>query len=237
MGAWEYGCARGAPRTRPDAQTPTRKHGFTLIELLIVIAIIAILAGLLFPVLAQAREKGRSAVCQSNLKQLSLAVLMYAQDYDEKLPYAHFYASGAYNNGYYRFWFEMVQPYLKDRKVLPCPTQLDDGDYRVFVAEDGSLYAFNYAMSYLWDATSAVQDAEAVAGHGLGEIPDPAGTALLVDANNVCIHSIIPDSDLSEHGARVSKRHHDGFNMAFCDGHVKWLRQSTPAMWTRVSGH
>ena len=58
------------------------KRGFTLIELLVVIAIIAILAAILFPVFARAREKARMASCQSNLKQLALGILMYAQDYD-----------------------------------------------------------------------------------------------------------------------------------------------------------
>jgi prepilin-type N-terminal cleavage/methylation domain-containing protein/prepilin-type processing-associated H-X9-DG protein len=61
----------------------SRRSGFTLIELLVVIAIIAILAAILFPVFAQAREKARQATCQSNLKQIGLAYLMYAQDYDE----------------------------------------------------------------------------------------------------------------------------------------------------------
>jgi len=61
----------------------SRRSGFTLIELLVVIAIIAILAAILFPVFAQAREKARQAMCQSNLKQIGLGYLMYAQDYDE----------------------------------------------------------------------------------------------------------------------------------------------------------
>src|SRR5947209_9779048 len=63
-----------------------RRTAFTLIELLVVIAIIAILAAILFPVFAQAREKARQASCQSNLKQVGLALLMYAQDYDETFP-------------------------------------------------------------------------------------------------------------------------------------------------------
>jgi prepilin-type N-terminal cleavage/methylation domain-containing protein len=64
------------------------RNAFTLIELLVVIAIIAILAAILFPVFAQAREKARQTVCISNLKQDSLAVMQYVQDYDETFPQA-----------------------------------------------------------------------------------------------------------------------------------------------------
>src|SRR5437868_14017802 len=63
-----------------------RRLAFTLIELLVVIAIIAILAAILFPVFAQAREAARKATCQSNLKQMGSAFMMYIQDYDEKYP-------------------------------------------------------------------------------------------------------------------------------------------------------
>ena len=63
-----------------------RIPGFTLIELLVVIAIIAILAAILFPVFARARENARKSTCQSNLKQIGMAVQMYAQDYDEIYP-------------------------------------------------------------------------------------------------------------------------------------------------------
>jgi len=64
------------------------KRGFTLIELLVVSAIIAILAAILFPVFVRAREAARKATCLSNLKQIALAAIMYAQDYDEVLPTA-----------------------------------------------------------------------------------------------------------------------------------------------------
>src|SRR5437867_3878952 len=67
--------------TRVRTQT-----AFTLIELLVVIAVIAILAALLFPVFARAREKARSAACLSNIKQMTIASSLYAQDYDETFP-------------------------------------------------------------------------------------------------------------------------------------------------------
>src|SRR5689334_25448872 len=69
-------------------QTRRSLTGFTLIELLVVIAIIAILAAILFPVFARAREQARRTVCMSNMKQLSMGLMMYVQDYDERMPHA-----------------------------------------------------------------------------------------------------------------------------------------------------
>src|SRR5438067_5136613 len=95
-------------------------HAFTLIELLVVIAIIAILAAILFPVFAQAREKARAISCLSNHKQLTTAMLMYSQDYDELIaPSWNMPQTAAgdcskwfdYANGW-RSWVSMVQPYV-----------------------------------------------------------------------------------------------------------------------------
>ena len=85
---------------------PRKGEAFTLIELLVVIAIIAILAAILFPVFAQAREKARAITCLSNMKQIGLAILMYAQDYDETYPV------GARPDGVE--WTTIVQPYVKN---------------------------------------------------------------------------------------------------------------------------
>src|SRR5947208_11599528 len=68
----------------PPAPVATAS-GFTLVELLVVIAVMAVLAGLLLPVLARAREEGRRVACLSNLRQISQAHLMYVQDWDERL--------------------------------------------------------------------------------------------------------------------------------------------------------
>jgi len=84
-----------------------KKHGFTLIELLVVIAIIAILAAILFPVFAKAREKARQTKCTSNLRQIAMGALMYAQENNEKLPVAS------------TFWNDVGVP----QAVFVCPTK------------------------------------------------------------------------------------------------------------------
>ena len=96
-----------------------RKRGFTLIELLVVIAIIAILAAILFPVFARAREKARQASCASNLKQYGLAFLMYAQDYDERLPR---YRQGTSSPSCGVSWQDQVEPYIRNRQIVVCPS-------------------------------------------------------------------------------------------------------------------
>jgi prepilin-type N-terminal cleavage/methylation domain-containing protein len=110
-----------------------RKRAFTLIELLVVVAIIAILAAILFPVFAQAREAGRKATCQSNLHQVGMAFGQYLSDYDGCYPNTGnpVQASG-------RYWRWPLKPYLaygrqegaggpltssgNDRNVLWCPS-------------------------------------------------------------------------------------------------------------------
>lgn len=116
-----------------------RKKGFTLIELLVVIAIIAILAAILFPVFAQAREAARKASCQSNLKQIGAAAMMYATDNDgfvlreassvsqidinvlgEPVPVR------GYAEAYY--WHTLWLPYTKNSQIFFCPS--GDGNFR-----------------------------------------------------------------------------------------------------------
>ena len=124
-----------------------KNKGFTLIELLVVIAIIALLAGILFPVFAQARAKARQVVCMNNEKQLATAMIMYAQDYDERWidVYPNYTANdpkkGCYSYNYdacYQpgpylpIWIVprnqpatpdyLIKPYVKNDDVQYCPT-------------------------------------------------------------------------------------------------------------------
>lgn len=134
-------------------------RGFTLIELLVVIAIIAILAAILFPVFAQAREKARATSCLSNSKQYGMAFLMYLNDYDELFPIAaaqnvqnqswmwNFNLPVPYNwrashqAGSARYeaarvhWGNSTQPYIKNYKILACPS---DPQVRLGVADEAN---------------------------------------------------------------------------------------------------
>jgi prepilin-type N-terminal cleavage/methylation domain-containing protein/prepilin-type processing-associated H-X9-DG protein len=96
------------------------RRGFTLIELLVVIAIIAILAAILFPVFAQARDKARQASCLSNVKQLSMGIMMYAQDNDEFLPYGYAYTWPGQQE--LSYWHDHIRPYIKSEQLYTCPS-------------------------------------------------------------------------------------------------------------------
>ncbi len=98
------------------------KTGFTLIELLVVIAIIAILAAILFPVFAQAREKARQTSCLSNQKQIGLAALQYAQDYDETNALLTYYQ----NSPSTEKWMDLLYPYIKSEAIFTCPSRTGD---------------------------------------------------------------------------------------------------------------
>jgi prepilin-type N-terminal cleavage/methylation domain-containing protein/prepilin-type processing-associated H-X9-DG protein len=110
-----------------------RKSGFTLIELLVVIAIIAILAAILFPVFERAKQKAQQAGCMSNLKQIGVALLMYAHDWDNILPMRSYGGGGCVGTpaapglpawGGRSGW---LWPYTQSEEVLFCPAVTQRG--------------------------------------------------------------------------------------------------------------
>ena len=130
-----------------------KSRGFTLIELLVVIAIIAILAAILFPVFISARTSARTAKCQSNLRQIVEAALMYADDYKGWTPasiYGYLEWGQAQGNGI-RGWTEVLAPYMKQyHKKAP-----KKGEAKVYVCPE---QRYNYSYGIVWWYDGCPQD-------------------------------------------------------------------------------
>ncbi len=195
-------------------------HGFTLIELLTVIAIIAVLAGLLFPVFMTARGKAREITCISNLRQIGMGIRMYAQDYDERYPWAvdatDKYTPEIWSDfpefqaqiPYMPMLHEVVQPYIRSPKIFHCPADtgydVEDFTYVPLDARPTSFDRFGTSYNYRTE----------IAFRGMGEasMREPASINVLFDASG------------SWHGGLIVDR------MRYCvlhgDGHVKSLSRS-----------
>ena len=212
--------------------TPQSK-GFTLVELLIVIAIIALLAAILFPVFARARESARRSSCQSNQKQLALGLLAYTNDYDERFP-----AITA------ETWFVQIQPYVKSQQVLRCPSAPRENPVMAITNAKKSTYGMpgdNRTGGLTRRAPLTVR------GTHLNEFGDEISRCWLLletrDSNPTDFSDYLtkgygeawtqmynytgvgetPEDNL-EFNPTI---HLEGSNVAFVDGHVKWVKSGT----------
>ncbi len=199
-----------------------RKKAFTLIELLVVIAIIAILAAILFPVFARARENARRSSCQSNLKQLNLAVMQYTQDYDERLLGSRFGTSpGPYS---YQQWAKTIQPYLKSYQILVCPSN----------SKGNTSYGYNWNLGQNGRTIASVELVTQtpmfleVGGYGnSAQMDNPHSPSFLFSGTNRLqprIQTNTGGQNNDRGGVVYADRHLEGMNYAFADGHVKWLK-------------
>ena len=235
-----------------SASTKRSLQGFTLIELLVVIAIIAILAAILFPVFQKVRENARRASCESNTKQLSLAVIQYTQDYDESMPVGHD------PNNPRRGWAGGIYGYVKSTGAFVCPDDSTKSDTTVNPPRVPVSYGLNLNLT---------QTANLSGGSGYGtlnKMAAPAQTVMIFEVTNQVadvtnineqdsIMAIGPDGGGAgwiDNGCgssgrydtgimgnppfrngcnngdynQLTGRHADGAVYAMADGHAKWLK-------------
>lgn len=201
------------------------RKGFTLIELLVVIAIIAILAAILFPVFAKAREKARQSSCLSNMKQMGLAALAYAQDYDGTwLQFANVASSPIVPTDNNRnFWRFPLQPYVKNWQIFICPSNAPGGGdmSNPNTTQGTGAYGYNDQLG-------------PVAGIQESVIKYPSQLAAFSD----CYHWGMRNGWTMAYASCCQNptclatylykaRHNEGSNVAFADGHAKWMAAST----------
>lgn len=225
------------PPPPADPCPSSGRRAFTLVELLVVIAIIAILAAILFPVFARARENARRSSCASNEKQLALGIAQYTTDYDERMPIL---ASTDVN------WDVAVQPYVKTMEAFRCPSApkpkakalVPDNAYHSTYAIPGT---DNGARTVMLDKT----------GLPLAKIKETARTFMLVESGygrwdnpaslyytsgygmlGVGLSEInLTTQDPEDTAYFLHDRHFGGSNVAFADGHVKWIKSGDCKNW------
>lgn len=210
-----------------------KRKAFTLIELLVVVAIISILASILFPVFARARENARRASCLSNMKQIGLGLEMYKQDYDGTYPFSRALPLGTFR--------EVLQPYIKSTQVFVCPSA--PGNWPMD-------YSYNQMFGYQPGATySPSRSGTTIACNGVGQhvydgLRDSAVTApstsIVITEGSLGYYywlRTLPDATIlastgyfnpwqigynSYPGIAQAGIHLGGVSNIYADGHAKW---------------
>ncbi len=211
-----------------------RLRGFTLVELLVVVAILVIIASLIFAVYARSREKGRQTVCLSNLRQLGVALLSYAHDYGgcfppyrsqplrplETVEGCYHATDGTHEGTIFapQLLVQSVNPYLKSQEVWFCPSDPYQRTSTFYwcVSHQYTSYVFDLrGCRYLKDTGFRMDHPRAARS--------PSSYVLAYDPNFVWPSDWdFADSREAELHPKVGGNHFGGSNKLYLDGHVKW---------------
>ncbi len=227
-----------------------KRAAFTLIELLVVVAIICLLAAILFPVFGRAREMARRSSCQSNLKQMGMGITEYVQDFDEYLPKvardagAGETANLKFNNQYV-IWADAIQPYIKSLQVFICPAATHT-NCPIPSAQSNSDTLMSYGGTintggdgafggYGDNPTALASFTNTAETFMVGEIQDlPAGQRQW--AYQTIPLGFAPGWQSNYYPGDI---HFGGGNWLYADGHVKWMQvektaQNNNYLWLRI---
>lgn len=178
-----------------------RAHAFTLVELLVVLAILAVLASVLYPVFASARQAAKQANCVSNFRQVTLAISMYSNDYDERAVLSAILSSDAPDPQKDRTWVQLTLPYTREFGIFKCPSDYSkrpadnasfdesliqgDSESRYFLASQRSNLGYNYL--YFSPLTRGTQGWNAIP-RSWSEVAEPSRAYVFMDS----VHEVTP---------------------------------------------
>jgi len=210
--------------TCPRSKAADAHRGFTLIELLVVIAIIAILAALLLPALQRAKERGRQAVCLSNLHQIGIAIKGYLEENEEYYP-----SYGWWDYWETHCWYEVVSEYHDNVAVLECPSARQQA-----YTDDELAYGYNYPGIGDWNSSPPIIVREP-------QIQTPSHTIAISDSDeNQHVDFVISPNNYWPGVYPVGTRHFEGANILFVDSSARRYRHDSimemlwnpPPTWT-----